>query len=951
MAVPFLKQVADHLLTQYKDTLESCCVVLPNKRAALFLKNHLANHAGTTLWLPKILGAEEFFAELSGLTVLEDIDLVCHLYESYRACYGENAEGFDAFSKWAQLILQDFNEIDRYLANPEQLYENLRNIKDIENWSLGEETLTAQQQEYLAFMAVMGRIYTHFNRQLRNKKQAYQGLVYREAVQCFETAELLNEHGTFIFCGFNAMNAAEQKIIHALYLRGKAELLWDTDLYYMSDIEQEAGMFLRRLVQLMPDARTNGAENNFNSAKRIHVVSVPKQMGQAMVVKQKVQSFLDEGASPDQIAVVLANEKLLWPVLQQLPDSIQQVNITMEYPIRYTTAYSLLDSLIQVQASLSRRPKGKTAVYYQDFVQVLKEPLFLRYLELQAGAVDVEHLLFQIRQRNISFLSQVVLNEFFGEAYAAVKVFFEPCTDFIAYTSHLSELLLAVYEGLSSKLSKSTNRLELEFIQLILQQFTRLQELLGQYPYFNQLNTYRHLFHQVIGSATAPFSGEPLSGLQIMGLLESRTLDFDYLVMVGVNEGVLPSGKSVHSFLPNDLKRAFGLPLYTEKDAIYAYHFYRLLQRAKNVCITYDSETDTFGKGEKSRFVTQLELELPLYSKQVELKEEIAAYAQMPKEPLVNISLNKSDEVLSRLFEKAVSNEEYKGLSPSSLIAFKECSLRFYFRYAAGLKESEEVEESAENNTMGSILHLSLETLYRDSCGEALNKATIAAKHKMLAGVVRNSFISFFDNTEPSGKSLLQEEVIKVYVNKQLKQDLNTLEQLGLAKKELRLLHLEHELSAKLQMHNSNGLTEVYIKGTADRIDLCGEALRIIDYKSSVKTSDKFEFTSFDNLFSNSQYNKQLQLFLYAWLAYKNKLAEARLIQPCIIAFKHYYEEPEYLTRNGEALVFSDAFFGEFETALTEFVSGIFDRVTPFRQTENTELCEYCAYNRICNRP
>lgn len=950
MAVPFLQQVADHLLRQHKDTLESCCVVLPNKRAALFLKKHLASASDKTLWLPKILGAEEFFAELSELTVLEDIDLICRLYESYRICYGEKAEAFDAFSKWAQLILQDFNEIDRYLADSHQLYENLRNIKEIENWSLGEEELTAQQQEYLAFMASMGQIYSHFNAQLLEKNQAYQGMVYRKAIEKFENADLISAHSSFLFCGFNAMNAAEERIIHALYLRGKAQLLWDIDAYYMKDQEQEAGWFLRRLVKMMPDARQCEPEENYLSSKSIHVISVPKQMGQAMVVKQKIEAFLKEGASPDQIAVVLANEKLLWPVLQQLPESLEQVNITMEYPIRFTPAYSLLESLIQLQNSFSRRAKGKTTVYYQDFIQLVKEPLFLSYLESKSHPVDAEKLLYHIRQRNISFLSTALLKEFFGNAYPQVQTFFEPCSDFIAYTAQLSALLESVSIRLREQKPRTEGALELEFIQLILHQFSRLQELLVQYPHFNQLNTYRQLFQQVIGSATAPFSGEPLRGLQIMGLLESRTLDFEYLILVNVNEGVLPSGKSGHSFLPNDLKRAFGLPLYTEKDAIYAYHFYRLLQRAQQVCITYDSETDTFGKGEKSRFVTQLELELPLYTQNIQLKEEVAAYPQLPKEEDYSIRIEKSEAVLRKLREKAISKEEYKGLSPSSLLAFKDCPLRFYFRYSAGLKESEEVEESAESNTMGSILHLSLETLYRDCCGVALSKATLADKKEMVSAVVRNSFISFFDNTEPSGKSLLQEEVIKVYVNKQLKQDLITLEKLASSKKELRLLYLEHELSAKLQLPAGSEPAEVYIKGTADRIDLYGEALRIIDYKSSVRDNDKFEFDSFDTLFSDSKYNKQLQLFIYAWLAYKNNLAGAHRIQPGIIAFKNFSEEPKYLSLNKTALVFSDAFFKEFEDALGKFVAGIFDRNIPFVQTEDQDLCLYCAYNGICNR-
>jgi len=950
MAVPFLKKVAEHLLQQHKDTLESCCVVLPNKRASLFLKNTWPLFSNKTLWLPKIMGAEEFFTELSELTVLEEIDLVCRLYESYRICYGENAETFDSFSKWALIILQDFNEIDRYLADPKQIYENLRNIKVIENWSLGEDELSEQQQSYLKFMASIGSIYEHFNAQLLAQNTGYQGMVYRKAIEKFENSKLVFSHSKFIFCGFNAMNAAEEKIVHSLFLRGKAELLWDTDAYYMNMPEQEAGLFLRRLVKLMPDARKTEPEKNYSTPKEISVVSVPKQMGQAMVVKQKIEEFLNEGASPDQIAVVLANEKLLWPVLKQLPESIEQVNITMEYPIRLTPAYSLLNSLIQLQLVFSRSKKNNSAVFYQDFIQLIKEPLFFTFLESKSAPIEPEKLLNQIRKRNISFISPSLIKELFGESFIHVQPLFETSQNLVEYTGTLCDLLESISLHLRESPFKNNHQIELEFLQTMLQQFSRFKEIIQFYPHFNQVSTYRQLFHQVIGYSSAPFSGEPLRGLQIMGILESRTLDFEYLILVNVNEGVLPAGKSTHSFLPNDLKRAFGLPLYTEKDAIYAYHFYRLLQRANKVCITYDSETDTFGKGERSRFVTQLELELPLYSKEIFIKEEIAGYNKLPIEGETSISIQKSEAVLSKIIDKSTSDEQYKGLSPSSLIAFKECPLRFYFRYSAGLKESEEVEESAESNTMGSILHLSLETLYKDCCGIPINKNMLISKKELVTSVVRKSFMSFFDNNEPSGKSLLQEEVIKVYVNKQLKQDIHSIESLTIAKRQLKLLYLEHELSAKLLLTGYTEPLEVFIKGKADRIELYGSDLRIIDYKSSIKSTDKFEFESFETLFSDSQYNKQLQLFIYAWLSYKNKLSSPEQIKPCIIAFKQYSEEPKFLTVNKKPFVFSETFFSEFETALSSFVAGIFNRNETFHQTNDEELCKFCAYKTICNR-
>lgn len=392
------------------------------------------------------------------------------------------------------------------------------------------------------------------------------------------------------------------------------------------------------------------------------------------------------------------------------------------------------------------------------------------------------------------------------------------------------------------------------------------------------------------------------------------------------------------------------MPLYIEKDAIYAYHFYRLLQRAKKICITYDSETDSFGKGEKSRFVTQLQLEFPVYTSNITIKEHIAGYQKLPGERNHIFKIKKTDAVLAPIFDKALSFEMFKGLSPSSLISFKDCSLRFYFRYSAGIKESETVEESAENNTMGSILHLSLETLYKDVCGKPLNKSILESKQHLIPKVVRDSFVSFFDNNEPDGKGLLQEEVIKAYVGKQVKQDLLTLTKLGEEQKSLHLLHLEHELSASIKIDIEGKRHNVFIKGKADRIDRYGNFIRIIDYKSSIKTIDKFEFSGFENLFTEPNFNKQLQLFIYAWLSYKNKIAASKDILPCIIAFKEYKDEPVYLTYQKSVLNFSDQLFEDFEIALSEFIKEIFNKDKVFEQTENQDLCQYCNYKLICNR-
>ncbi len=948
MAKPFLKLVAEYVFENYKDNLEQLCIILPNKRGALFLKNYLAQTYGKTIWLPTIISAEELITELSGLKTLEEIDLICYLYDSYKVCYGPEAENFDSFAKWGQLILQDFNEIDRYLADSEQLYENLKDIKVLENWSLGAETLSEYQSSYLKFMNSLGAIYKHFSNFLVSKKWAYQGLAYKYAVKNFDSSTYPDQFHKMIFCGFNALNAAELNIFNKLHLQKKADILWDADNYYLTDSNQEAGLFLRNNFHLFKQKEPTFIGEHFKEEKEINIISVPKQIGQAQVVKQSIQKFIDAKIPLDKVAVVLANEKLLWPVLQQLPPEVQYVNITMEYPLRYTSTYSLIEQLLQLQISFSKQNRQHKTIYHKDLVALLRQPVFASYLTSKNPTLSVSKIIDQLTQRNISFVSSKMLLELFNsnneqlillQPIISVKII---CDQFLNLLQNIKELFILQAQNNQSSL-------ELEYLQIIIKNFNRLTEIIQKYPHFNDILSLKQLFNQVVGSTSAPFIGEPLRGLQIMGVLETRTLDFDHIIFVNVNEGVLPSGKTVNSFIPNDLKRAFGLPLYLEKDAIYAYHFYRLLQRAKDVIITYDSETDTFGKGEKSRFVTQLQLELQVTHPNIKIKEEVALYPSFPAELDNTITIIKDDEILAPIYKKATSNEEYRALSPSGLITFKECALKFYFRYSAKLKETKEVEESAEANTFGSILHLSLENLYKEFIGTVLNAEQLKEKLKIVESTVHNSFTSFFDNPEIVGKGLLQKEVIKVYVEKLLKNDIAFINKLQKNNQYLSLNNLEQEFSAPLEINIKNTPTTIYIKGKIDRIDSYQGNVRIIDFKSSIKQTDKFDFKSFDDLFLNTDYNKQFQLIIYAWLLYKNNFCAPEQMQPCIIPFKNFLDEPKYISKDKSRLVFTNEFLTDFENELRRSIELIFDQNIPFSQTDNEDIHEYCPFNTICN--
>jgi len=951
MPEPFLKLIASYVHQHYKDKVENLCIVLPNKRGALFLKQYLAQTFQKTIWLPTIISAEDLITELSGLKTIEELDLMCHLYESYKLCYGVKAEPFDSFAKWGQLILQDFNEIDRYLADSEQLYENLKDIKVIENWSLGEEKLSEFQVNYLEFMNSLGAIYKHFSAFLVANKWAYQGLAYRHAVKNLLTNTYTNQFHKILFCGFNALNAAELKIFNYLYLQKKADLLWDADEYYLDNKNHEAGLFLRNNFSLFQQKEPSFIQNNFLEQKNIEVVSVPKQIGQAQVVRQTIQKYIDAQIPLDKVAIVLANEKLLWPVLQQLPPEVEFVNITMEYPLRYTSTYALMDALFQIQLNYSKQNKKHKHLYYKDLISLLKQPLFNTYLVANNCQSDINKIINTIIQKNISFITRKHLDDFFGSSSELIFPFLLEAMNVNKLCGQISHCLQTLHDYFTVHTASNQTYLELEYLDIFTKNLNRLSEVLLKYPHFNDIRSFKQLFSQVVGNSSAPFIGEPLRGLQIMGVLETRTLDFEYLVLVNVNESVLPSGKSVNSFIPNDLKRAFGLPLYLEKDAIYSYHFYRLLQRAKDITITYDSETDTFGKGEKSRFITQLQLELSKYSSQININESVATAANVPQKIKNQIIIQKNAGSLELILKKATGNDKFSGLSPSSLIVHKECGLKFYFRYAAGLKELNMVEESAEANTFGSILHLSLEELYKNFIGKALDPSSLKEQIKNIGPTVKQSFQKYFETGELTGKNILQYEVIKVYVEKLIRSDIHRIEKLHQENEKLVLKDLEKEFSASIRVEINTELTKIFLRGKIDRIDTVGQNTRIIDYKNSIYTSDKFTFTNFEELFSNVDYNKQFQLIMYAWLLHKNNYCPPEQMLPGVIPFKEFKNDPVFLTgKDKRPFKLSAEFLDEFEIHLKAFIEKIFNVDSAFSQTSDKDICLFCDYNLICNR-
>lgn len=930
----FLELVAEHIHKNYAGREDSLLVVIPNRRGALYLKKHLGALKTGFSWVPDIMAAENFIETLSGIPTGGELTLTFDLYEAYLKTLQSEAVSFEQFLRWAPQVMQDFNEIDRYLVDSENVFENLKSIKEIENWSLAGDELSPMQKRYFEFMQNMGRVYKELKAEVLTKNYAWQGLSYRIAWEKLKKDGYALPYKKILLAGFNAVNLAEEKIITHLVEHKIAELLWDADKYYLDNHEQEAGLFLRKHLAKFKPVTGFVTDSLSETAKEVTIAGVAGRMAQVAAGAQQIEFLTSQNAALEKTAVVLCDETLLLPTLSVLPKSVQSVNVTLEYPASITPLFDLYEHLLQMQINKKTGPK-ESAFYFKEVLAVLYNPFFA---DLWENSSFIREVIRKLNRSNAVYIRTGLLKSWFGEHFGAAEKLFTGANSALEAVQEFCNANQIIIDKLHLKANRS---IELETALAFQKELNSLHSSLEKHPDIN-LRGLRVLLKQVLAQSGIPFYGEPLSGLQIMGVLETRTLDFDNVILLSVNEGVLPSGKSSNSFIPDDLKRHLQMPLHGEKDAIYSYHFYRLLQRAKNITLVYNTETDTFGKGERSRFITQLLSELKKKNPQVKIEEKILSLPVTAAGHDFGVEIVKDEKVLAKLLEKAQSE---RGLSPTSFNTFKECSLKFYLRFIANVKEADEVEEDIEASAMGNIIHKTLEELFKPVLNQVLTAEDVEAMKKQAPAFAQKSFEEYYqESAEDNGKKALALHVIKKYVNNLLSLEKQNIEK---NKDKVTIKHLEKELSAELVLSNGN---KIKIQGKSDRIDEVNGELRIVDYKSSVnKSKDKFDIVTLDEVFTDVKYNKALQLLTYAWLAWKEKLAPASKIKSCIIAFRGE-KELYTLTKGRQPYYFSDEMFYEFEEKLRNFVEGFFDAEKKFEPTEELETCEFCAYKMICNR-
>ncbi len=954
----FLQQVAAHIHANYAENLGQICIVMPNRRAGLFLKKHLAENLEKPTWSPAIFSVEDFFVKLSGIKIIDPVGLLFVFYEVHRDIEAENAQSFDEFIKWAPMLLADFNEIDAHLVDAKSLFGYLTEAKAIEKWNPGHSHLTEAEKKYLRFYQSLFDYYSILHKKLTASGEAYQGMIYRKLA---EDSENLSENIAWkkvIFAGFNALTNAEKKVTDALVKSGKAQMLWDADEYYLNDKNQEAGLFLREIYRKSDKEDFSWIGKYFKDVpKEIRISGIPKNVGQARVAGEILNGWIGEKQDIEKTAVVLADENLLLPVLNSLPNGISDFNVTMGYPLRQTALFQLINLVFRLFENAERfnhldpnKPKG---FYFTDLLKIFQHP-YLSYF------ADTSPIVRKIKESNKVFYPAIAIKKILVEQNVDdlgmfSNIFTGSKPSVPAMLGLIDELILAFRDKfIQLKIDKNdaaVYKIEIEYLYHFAKINTRLRNLVERFQTVDNIKTLRELFAGIAGVARIPFFGEPLIGLQVMGVLETRNLDFEKIILLSTNEGTLPSGKISNSFIPFDIQKEFGLPTINEKNAVFAYHFYRLIQRAKTIEILYNTEADALGGGERSRFVHQLLHEMPAYQPETKFTERVVSLPAPKGEIALPISILKDEDIFLRLKEKAKS-----GFSPTSLNRYRSCSLKFYLEEIAGIDEPEEVEETMDFRTIGIIIHEVLEKLYKPFVGKILQEKDIDEMRKNLELVTAAAFNKNYPDGEiTTGRNRLIFEVIGRFLNSYLGFEQKYLQELAANGHDMLVKALELSVPVDYIFKNQEEI-KIKLKGSIDRVDEVGGVTRIIDYKTGQVDENKdLNIVSWDDFITGTKSGKAFQVLMYAWLYQKKFNIEnpdfntgvisLRSLSKGMISFgiKPESRGPKDSQVNAEKLQF-------FEESLNSILAEIFDSEIPFTQTDDLKTCQNCYCSKICNR-
>lgn len=960
MSKSFLEELAEDVYAKYPQE-EDLTLVFPNRRAGLFYKQNLSRLSSAPCWSPRIYSFPDLISSFSDRVLLENLDLNFSLYKVFGKVL-KSKENFERFFFWGQMLLRDFDDLDKSLVNATNLYSNLSQQKQLDLYfdylSPEQKSLiqqfwrdfvdkgSTQKERFLRIWEHLFEVYTIFQDQLRQANHAYEGMIYREIAEAPNASRLPAFEGKIIFAGFNALTPAEEKIIGWFRNHKAGEIHWDLDQYYLVDEKQEAGRFLRsyRKNRVFSSSFPANAPSRINgqAPPDITITGVPQHVGQAKLLGQRLGQLLAENPKVDlkNIVVVLADEQLLFPVLHSLPPQVDKINVTMGFPLSAAPLFTLVEHLIDLQLRLRKNTEREWLFHYKPVLNVLRHPL--------VRVVDGEktnEIIKEIEKDNKVF---VRAQEVEGRFELLSAIFCPAGNDLIDY---FQRVILAIAPCLSEEINRSFHY---HFFKIL----NRLKEIQEEEQETMTLQSFTKLFRQLARSERLPFTGEPLEGLQIMGVLETRNLDFEHVFVLSMNEDFFPASHQQRSYIPYNLRKAFGLPTYEHQDAIYAYLFYRLLQRAKTVNLFYNSEGNDLGGEEMSRFLQQLLYESGLPIKRETLFNSVN-FSQVPE-----VRIDKTSAVLEAMggYLKDGEGQFARRLTPSALNVYLDCRLKFYLRYIARLYEKNEVSDDVDAMIFGNILHKGMELLYAGFV-KHFGRNEVTAKdftwlRKEIPGAVSAAFKLSYGVAEDrefffEGKNLIASHVIQQFMEQILKKDkaYAPFEILGLEADEEEGFTLEYPVTIEGKTRTAG------LKGIIDRIDHKGEVVRVIDYKTG---KDERDFETLEKLFDPGDKYRRKAVFqtFYYGLLYQGSFPGSELqITPGIIRTRDLFRSDfDYRVKQKKQYKKYDLvtdmtpYLPEFERHLQDLLQEIFDSKVPFDQTKDISKCRFCPYKDICDR-
>ncbi len=912
--ISFLHKIAQQVIHDYGLDFTNCLIVLPNKRGRLFLLEAFKDLSDKTFFAPEIISIEDFIGNVAKMDAITAIEQLFEFYEVYKEITPtEVQQDFEQFGNWAKMLLQDFNEIDRYLLKPSHVFGYLKDIDDINHWSVKTEDHTRLIRDYLSFWEQLPVYYKAFSRRLKEKSIGYQGLVYRTAVENLEEYLAKNKERMIYFAGFNALNQSEEYIIQKLLKNNQARIYWDTDESFLNDTDHGAGYFARKMKQGWSYYNTHPYEwivNEFRQSKNIEIISTPKSVGQAKIVGSIVEKLQAAGEPLRHTAVVLAEENLLIPVLYAMPQTVTSLNVTMGYDSKSNPVQLFFLKLFKMHIHALNRGK-KPVFYHKEVLDVLSHSLI-------EGIAGSGKMVGEINRRNLSFF-QVDTLDSKSEANEFLQLIMTVWTDDV---EHIFDRLEAMVITIRKRLRNDGDDVSQVFLYAFYQVLNQLRHYQQKYGIMSTPQQLFAVYRQIADLAEVSFEGEPLEGLQVMGVLESRVLDFENVIITSLNEGKLPAGKAMNSFIPYDVKIELGLPTFKEKDAIYTYHFYHLLKRAKNIFLLYNSDSEGLDAGEKSRFVTQLLLD-PQPNHTIKVRNYFAKTPETVREPMV---VEKSEALQHRLREIASG----KGFSPSAIANYMRNPVQFYLQRVLGIREIDEVEENIALNTLGTIIHGSLEHLYEPFVGKMLTMEMVDEMMQNSEQKVSEQFrLNYSDMADKQGKNLLAFEVAKRNVYHFLKQEKEQIE----AGDEVQIISLEQKLETVIE--DALLPYPVVLSGIADRIEIRNGILRILDYKTGKVELNQVQIKDIKGLTLDLKFEKAIQLLIYG-LMYRSKTDLS--VQAGIYSFKN--RKTGYLMfglkQDGNMKEYiDDEVLKDFQAELVQLLAEILNPGIPFEEKES----------------